>query len=221
MTFAPELPLRFLLRGSALLTFTLALWWLALRPPTLFLLRLSEAAALRLVSNAGPTSPISVDDSGDWNFRVPVEDTWRDTIQKTGPMKFRAIEFTMPRADVVLFTFSLPVYWAIVLAAPLGKSGLRALLCGTALVFLIEVLSLLAQVEMMAYAILAQLHLASNAPATWSLGTSFGMWSRELGTRLIAGVIPFAAPVVAAVALNHSLRSQIFPPAPARPMKKD
>lgn len=101
------------------------------------------------------------------------------------------------------FTFSVPVYWAIVLAAPLGRSGVRALILGTALVFIIEVLSLLAQAEMIAYAAAAQLHLGSNGLASWS---------RDLGTRLVVGVIPFAAPVLAAVALHRDLKARIFSP---------
>src|ERR1700680_1297479 len=130
--FTPEPQVRFLLRGSALLIAMLALWWLALRSPMLFLLRLSESAALRLLPNADSTEPIAVDSSGDWNFRMPVEDTRRETIRKNGPVKFQTVEFTIPRPDVVLFTFSLPVYWAMVLAVPMGRSGIRALIWGTA-----------------------------------------------------------------------------------------
>ncbi len=125
------------------------------------------------------------------------------TIRKDGPVKFRHIEFTIPRPDVVLFTFSLPVFWAMVLAAPIGRSGMRALLWGTALVFAVEVLSLMAQAEMIAYSVAAQLHLAAGGLAGWLT---------ELGTRLVVGVVPFAAPVVIAVALHRDLRSQIFAP---------
>ena len=212
-TLKPQV--RFLLRGSALLIVMLALWWLALRPPMLFLLRVSESVALRLVSNTDSTDPITVDSSGDWNFRIPVEDTPRETVRKDGPAKFQSIEFTLPRADVVLFTFSVPVYWAIVLAAPMGRSGIRALLWGTALVSLVEVLSLLVQVEIFAYTVEAQLHVGADGLATWS---------REFGTRLVVGVIPFAAPVLAAVALHRDLRAQIFswgasPPAIVKPAK--
>ena len=182
---------RFLLRGSALLAGMLAFWWLALQPPLLSLLNACEAVVLR--------EPVAVDDSGDWNFRVTVDDS-----AVTG--KFNSIEFTIPRPDVVLFTFSLPVYWAIVLAAGWGKATIRALLWGTAVVLLIEVLSLFTQVKIFAYASLAQLH---SLPGGWEV------WMREFGTRMITGVIPFAAPMLIAVGLHRGLRSQVFTP-PAR-----
>jgi len=198
--FTPKPQVRLLLRGSALLITMLSLWWLVLQPPMLFLLRLSGSISLRLLSNADSTEPIAVDALGDWNFHIPIEDTLGETIQKNGPVQFRNIEFTIPRQDVVIFTFSLPVYWAMVLATPIGR--IRALIWGTALVFMVEVACLLVHVEIIAYASAAQLHLAADG---------LGTWSREFGSRLVVSVIPFAAPVVAAVALHRGLKSQIFP----------
>src|SRR5580658_4080181 len=113
---------RFVLQGSALLIGMLTLWWFALQPPMLFLLRISESVTLRLLS-PGSGEPIVVDSSGDWNFRVPVQDS-----QGSVPVRLRAIEFTIPRADVVLFTFSVPVFWAIALAAPGVRLPVRVLL---------------------------------------------------------------------------------------------
>lgn len=213
----PEPQLRFLLRGSALLIVMLALWSLALRPPMLFLLRASESIALRLLLNADSSDPITVDAAGDWHFRVPIEDNPGAVPGQPGRVKFRAMEFTMARPDVALFTFSVPVFWAVVLATPAvslakpqvglakpkKRSWIRALLWGTALVSLVEVLSLLADTQMIAYETAAQLHRASGGLAGWS---------REFGTHLVVGVIPFAAPVLAGVVLNRDLRSQIFSP---------
>jgi hypothetical protein len=109
---------------------------------------------------------------------------------------------------VVLFTFSVPVYWAIVLAASLPRPSLRTLGWGTALVALVEVLALLAHSEIFAYGAAAQLHPAAEGLAAWS---------RDFGARLIVGVVPFATPVLAAVALQGSLRSELFgPPAAAQ-----
>jgi hypothetical protein len=208
LTLKPQV--RFLLRSSALLTGMLALWWFALQPPMLFLLRVSESVALRLLSSSGSAEPIAEDPSGDWNFRVPVEDTQSEMTgaanpvagSGTGPVKFRAIEFTIPQADVVLFTFSLPVYWAIILAVPGARPSFRALLWGTVVISSVEVLSLMALVEITAYAVVAQWHPPAGALAAWS---------REAGTNLVVGVIPFAAPVLTAVALHPGLRAQIFP----------
>ena len=184
----------------------LALWWFALQSPMLFALEGAESVALRLLSSPGSKEPVELDPSGDWNFRVPVEDTQRETNPASGkggaPTKFRAIEFTIPRSDVVLFTFSVPVFWAIVLGAPLGKSSARALLWGTAVVAVVEVFSLLTLVEITAYAVVAQLHPSADGLAAWA---------RDVGDKIVVGVIPFAAPVLVAVALHRDLRSQIFP----------
>ena len=199
-TLRPQVCL--LLRGAALLIAILALWWVVLQPPMLFLLRLSGSIALRLLSDADSTEPIMVDASGDWNFHIPIEDTLRQTVQNDGPVQFRNIEFTIPRQDVVIFTFSVPVYWALALAMSVGRSRIRGLIWGTALVFMVEVLCLLVHVEIVAYASAAQMHLATDG---------LGAWSREFGSRLVVSVIPFAIPVVAAVALHRDLRSQIFP----------
>lgn len=192
---------RFLLRSSALLIGMVGLWWFALRAPMLFLLRGSESVALRLLSSDDSEGPVTEDPSGDWSFRVPV-DAERVVSQGAGPVRLRVIEFTIPRADVVLFTFSVPVYWAIGLAAPGVRSALRPLLWGTVVVALVEVLSLLALVEIGAHAAIAQMR-----PSPGGLDA----WLREFGNDLIVGVIPFAAPVLAAVALHPGLRSQIFP----------
>jgi hypothetical protein len=193
---------RFLLRSSVLLIGMLGLWWFALRVPMLFLLRESETVVLRLLSSDGSKEPVTEDPSGDWSFRIPVDDTERALSRDTGPVRFRAIEFTIPRADVVLFTFSVPVYWAIALAAPRVRSALRPLLWGTAVMAVVEVISLLALVEIGAHAAIAQMRPSADG---------LDAWLREFGNDLIVGVIPFAAPVLAAVAFHPGLRSQIFP----------
>jgi hypothetical protein len=65
----------FLLRGSLLLVAFLTLWWLALRSPMLFLLRVSAEVPLRLL--AGSAASLTVDPAGDWAFRLPVADANR------------------------------------------------------------------------------------------------------------------------------------------------
>jgi hypothetical protein len=200
---APGPQVRFLLRGSTLLIALLILWRLELQPPMLFLMQAGESFALRLSSNGGAPEPITIDQEGDWNFRIPVADTVRENTRGLGPVNLRDIQFTIPRPDVVLFTFSVPVFWAIVLAAPISGSCARVLLWGTAVVSLVEILSLFAQVQIIAYGAAAQLHASEEGLMAWG---------REVSTRLLIGVIPFAAPVLAAVALHRDLRSQLFAP---------
>jgi hypothetical protein len=176
----------FLLRGSLLLVAFLTLWWLVLRGPMLFLLRLSAEIPLRLL--AGSAASLTVDPSGDWAFRLPVTDAG-----------FRSIDFTIPRSDLMVFTFGLPVYWAIALAA--APRALRVLIKGSALLAAVELLALLGFVKIEAWSVMAQLHSSSSGFIEWSL---------ELGNYLTANVIPDTAPFLIAVALHRELRLQIF-----------
>lgn len=190
-----------LLRGSLLLTGMLIFWWLALQTPMLAMLRLSEDVSLRLLGSDSE-DPISVEPSGDWTFRVPVD---APQEAKPGPdrtTRIASIEFSMSRSDLVLFTFSLPVYCAIVLAVPISRSSLRALICGAGIVGLVEVLSMLGFIEISAHSVVAQMQTAS---------ASVGHWPREFGNYLLTQVVPFAAPVLIALTSHRELRSRIFP----------
>lgn len=184
---------RLLLRGSLLLTAILILWWLALQTPMLAILRVCEDVTLRLVGSE-PGDPISVEPSGDWTFRIPVG-------HPSPTAKIASIEFSMSRSDVVLFTFSLPLYCALALAVPVQKSALRALLYGAAAVLAIEVFSLLGFVEITAQSLLSQMDPSARGLAPWP---------RDFSSYLLTQVIPFAAPLVIAVASSRELRRQIF-----------
>ncbi len=174
----------------------LAIWWLWLRPPLLFLLRGVEPFALML-ANGGEAS-ITAGDSGDWNFRVPVEDVHR---QDGKLVKIHSVEFTIPLEDVTLFTFSWPVFWAVMIAAPGLKANWRALLAGTALLAVIEPVLLLIFVQIDTRAVLTQWHPENRA--------GLAAWLREYGTYLNNNVMPFLTPIALAVALHPRLRSLI------------
>lgn len=190
---------RFLLRGSLLVTGMLTLWWLALQTPLLAVLRLSEDLTLRLV-HSGSANPISVEASGDWTFWVPVEPS--QPSPAAYPAGINSIEFSMSRSDLVLFTFSLPMYCAIALAAPLARSSLRALISGAAIVTIIEILSMLGFIEITAHSVLLQM-LSPTADTS--------RWPSHFANYLLTQVIPFAAPVLVAVASRRELRSCVIP----------
>lgn len=187
------------LRGSLLLIGMLTLWWLVLRTPMLAMLRISEDATLRLMG-ANPGDPISVEPSGDWTFRVPVAPP--ASVGRSDAASIGSIEFSISRSDLVLFTFSLPVYCAIALIAPLSRSSWRALLWGAGIVMIIQVFSLLGFIEITAHSVLAQMEHA--APGE-------GKWLGGFGNYLLTQVIPFAAPVVVAVISHRDLYSKVFP----------
>jgi hypothetical protein len=170
-----------LLRGSILLIAMLGLWWLALVNPLLAVLH--SATEIPLALATGPGSEIR-QDPVEWDFKIPVGR--------------RLIQFSIPRSDVILFTFGLPVYWALALAS---RSGSRALLWGTVIVQAVEILCLILFVELIAHSIGSQQD-SSYDPVT--------RWFTEFSNYLLVNVVPFLAPVVAAVSLDGKLRSQIF-----------
>jgi hypothetical protein len=168
----------------------LAVWWLTLRTPML--------AALRVLEETASPAAISVNESGDWDFRMPVNDIHQEP---SGLVRVNHVEFTMPRSDVTLFTFSIPVFWAILLAGPFDKSQLRALLWGTLAMTLVEVSLLFAAVEINTQAMIAHWHPADDA---------WGKWWRQFAGYLVTGVLPFFAPMSAAVAFSRELRAGVL-----------
>jgi hypothetical protein len=183
---------RFLLRGSALLVGLLSLWWFLLLSPMLFMLKSAAGAFLLIQENP----------SGDWTLRVPLEKTLPATPQQPVAQQVHSIEFDMPRSDVIAFTFSLPVYWAIILAAPGVRRNLRPLLVGTAVMAAVEVAMLLVFAEISARNTAAQLAGGEGA---------VGKWARQFGEYLLASVLPYATPFVIALSLHRGLRAEIFP----------
>jgi hypothetical protein len=188
---------RFLFRASLWIITMLVLWWFGLQSPMLYLLQMFEQVTLRLVGDSSNNSIVD-ESGGDWTFRMSVDDR---RAQRVGDLKVNRIEFTMPRADVALFTFSTPLYWGIVLAGPLKRSGLRCLLWGTLAVATVEVFSLFGLLEITASAMLASSHSDAGPLAAWA---------RQFGNYLLVGVIPFVTPVIAAPAFHRDVREQIF-----------
>src|ERR1035437_5181427 len=144
---------RFLLRGSALLVGLLSLWWFLLLTPMLYALKGAAGAFLLIQENP----------SGDWTLRVPLEKILPATPQQPVAQQVHSIDFDMPRGDVIAFTFSLPVYWAIILAAPGVRRNLRPLLVGTVLMAAVELAMLLVFAQISAHNSAAQLGGSEDA----------------------------------------------------------
>lgn len=183
---------RFLLRGSALLIGLLTLWWFALLGPMLFLLKGAAEAFVRIEETP----------AGDWTLRVPLETILPATPEHPVAQQIRSIDFDLSRSDAIAFTFSLPVYWAIILAAPGGrKHSLRPLLLGTLLVSVIEVALLL---------VFAQITARNAASQFGGIEDSDGKWIRHVGEYLVVNVLPYAVPFVVALSLHSELRGEVF-----------
>jgi hypothetical protein len=183
---------RFLLRGSTLLLGLLTLWWFVLLGPMLYLLQVAARGFVLIQENP----------NGDWTLRVPLEKTLPVTPQRPVAQQIHSVDFDMPRSDAIAFTFSLPVYWAIVLAAPGARQSFRPLLMGTALMSAFELVLLLIFTQITARTAAAQLTGADDAA---------GRWFRHAGEYLVVGVLPYAMPFVVALWLHGGLRRAIFP----------
>jgi len=184
-------PARFLLRGSVLLIGLLTLWWFALLDPMLFLLKSAAGDFVRIEENP----------SGDWSLRVRVEKTVPATDLQPMARQIHSVDFDMQRSDVITFTFSLPVYWAIILATPGVRRNLRPLLWGTALMSAVELTLLVVFAGIMASGVAAQLAGSEEAG---------GRWIRMFGVYLVVNVLPYATPFVVALLLHRELRGAVF-----------
>jgi len=189
MLFEPQT--RFLLRGSALLVCVLILWWCVLLGPMLALLK----------NAAGHFLAIEEHSSGAWTVRVPFERTLPPSAEQPAMRQIRSIDIDMTRSDVTMFVFSLPVYWALILAVPGMGRNLRPLLLGTLVISAAEIALLLGYVEITAASAASQLTGAGH----------LSEWVRQLGFYLLVNVLPYAVPFVVALSLHRKLRREMFP----------
>jgi hypothetical protein len=193
---------RFLLRGSALLIGLLTLWWFVLLNPMLAVLEGSGSVLGSLVFGGKSGELITENPSGDWTFQVPLELTIPASPGQPVAQQVHSIDFDMPRGDVIAFTFSLPVFWAIAMAAPGLRRNLQPLIFGTLLMAGVELLLLLVFAEISAHKAAAQL-------VTGAQGAGLA-WMLHFGEYLTVSVIPYAAPFVVALLVHRELRWQIF-----------
>lgn len=192
---------RFLLRGSTLLIGMLTLWWFVLLNPMLAVLEGSGGVVGGWVFGGKSGELINETPSGDWTFRVPLEMIVPATPEQPVAQQIHSIDFDMPRGDVIAFTFSLPVFWAIALAAPGLRRNLSPLLVGTLVMIGVELVLLLLFAEVSARKAATQLVPGSGAGMAWLL---------HFGEYLTVTVIPYAAPFMVALAIHRELRWEMF-----------
>jgi hypothetical protein len=187
---------RFLLRAVAFLALMLALWWMVLLDPLLEGLRVSAEAVI-------PGSHVAIGADRNWTFRVPAPAALVEQLRAqkmigdTAGVQYRFIRLMAPGRYPILFTVSLPLYWAILLAAP-GQRRLMRMVAGSAMLAVIALLSI---------AVYA-LQLAGGAMQLTSSGVSKAMV--ESATYLAEGVVPYLAPVLTALWLNPELRGMVL-----------
>jgi hypothetical protein len=180
-------PTSFLLRGSGLLIGLLLIWWFALLDPMLYGLR--TAANLFVDVDERP--------SGDWGVRVPLHAVIPATNERLQSQTIESIDFNMSRSDAIAFTFSVPVFWAIVLAAPGPiQRRFRPMLIGTVAMASIEVLLLLIFAQVTARNVLAQ---------SFGIESAAAAWRRQICEYLVVNVLPYVVPFVVALCIDRQL----------------
>ena len=199
--------MRFLLRALALLAVMLALWWLVLLNPMLAGLRLATELTLRLLPGASSVSHVTIGPERNWTFQVPAPAAvvnQQSTQQMlgaaaagSGRIKIRSMKVEGAARYPILFTVSLPLYWAIMLAAP-GRRRVLRVVSGTA------VLATLALLSIAVYAI-------RLVGGYFQLGTE-GLpgFMMNSAMYLAVGVVPYLGPVLVALSLDGELRGLIL-----------
>ncbi|MGA9622995.1 MAG: hypothetical protein WBQ65_00885 [Bryobacteraceae bacterium] len=207
-------PLRFLLRALVLLALMLALWWLVLLNPLLAGLRLSAEWTLRLLPGGSSVSHVIIGPDRSWTFQVPApaavvnqEKTQQllgAAAAGAGRIKIRSMKVEGTARYPILFTVSLPLFWAILLAAP-GRPRLWRMACGTAV---------LAAVALLSIAVYAVRLVGGYFQLTTEGFPGFLM---DSAVYLATGVVPYLGPVLVALSLDGELRGLILSGGEAAP----
>jgi len=217
MPASPQL--RFLLRAMGCLAVTLALWYMLLLDPLLGGLRIATQPILKLLPGDGSAAHATIEPDGNWLLQIPVPasvaqlDSMQQIfgrVSKDAPLvKVRSIKVPIPEKFPMLFTVSLPFFWALWVAAPRGENFLRGFLAGSGLLAVAGVLSL---VFFAVHTAVVTLHVTLSGIA----GFLF-----QAGQFWVVDVIPYAAPLLLALWLHEGLQKLVFSGdlAPAEPGK--
>jgi hypothetical protein len=200
--------LRFLLRGSAAIFLLLGVWWLALLNPLLLVTRGSAGLLGHLLLGGDAPAIDSGGVEGGWKVNVPVEFSAPASNGSGAFELFHSLDFELERADLLIFTFSLPAFWALMLAPPWRRDLFRPLLLGSLLMAAVSAVLALAFVEIYARTLAEQLAHTQGDVAKWLLRFAY---------YLVANVVPYAAPLLAAVALHSGLKRIVFGGGSAEP----
>jgi hypothetical protein len=213
MRLFPDRPqFRFLLRACGLLAGMLLLWWILLLDPLLGWVRCAGDFVLGWAPGAAEGPHVTIEPDGNWMLRLPVPEAAaaREDLQRLAgagspgaqPRKVRSFKLEISRSRVALFTVALPLFWALMLAAP-GKKPLRMLVYGSAAIAagMPFTLTLDGMETIRAY---FHIHSTPFAGFLWSAA---GYLNTEM--------LPYATPLFLALWLNRELRTQVFAWAPA------
>lgn len=187
--------LRFLLRSSLLLAALLAVWWYALRGPLLDWVQFSAEVLLQSLPGVHTPTGVTVETGHIWNLQVPVPGG-------------HSIHIRAEERIPTLYTLSLPLYWAVLFAAPWSWRMGRSLALGTAILLLIQPISVLIYA-----AHVIKLNLYPNS--AYALGVLL-----NFADYMAMTVFPYVLPVLLALALYPDLRTLVLTGERAAPPPK-
>jgi hypothetical protein len=189
----------------------LALWWWFLLTPVLAGMRAPAEFALGWLPGYGSEVRITAEPGGNWSVAAPVSLTnapLQDAVENAvrglkdaapnAPRRIRSVRAVFTRASLSVFCLSVPLYWAILLAAPRGKRRLRAALAGTALAAITGFLSLLLFL-ITSIDVYVQFVRGPVAQFALNLGSYMGQY-----------LLPYAAPLLIAIWLDAEFRDRIL-----------
>jgi hypothetical protein len=186
---------RFLVRASLFFAGLLAIWWFALLPPLLGWVRISTDVLISTLPGAGLQSGVETH-GGIWVIQAPV---------RTGGRP-RNVRLEAPGRLPTQLTIALPLFWAVILAAPRARKLWRILAAGTAILLMLPPIALIIYA-----AHVVRIYVFPGAPAP----VEYGLAAADYVASTVA---PYAGPVLLALALHEELRVTVLagePPAPA------
>jgi hypothetical protein len=195
----PDKPqFRFLTRFSGLFVAALALWWLVLVGPLREWVRLSTAVLLDAAGAFQSETSVAIQPDGTWMIQAPVPGTSAAMRDLGARVRYRSIRLQVAQWIPTLQTVSLPLYWALLLAAGRTRGWWRALAGGTAVLLAIPPVSLLVYA-----AHVIQRNLYPHSAPKYAALLDFADY--VCGTAL-----PYITPVLLALAMHRNLRATIL-----------
>lgn len=192
---------RFLARASLLVILLLVFWWFILINPLTSLLKGSVQIFGSMFWGGAASELIKETPSADWSVDFPLDFSLPQPPPQSGIRQVHSVGFDIPRSSVISFTFGLPVFWALILAAPGLRDHWQAALWGTLSIIAIETLLVLIFADISAHRVADQLSHSE---------TDLSKWFLHLGEYLVVNVIPFIAPLLVALTLHKELQQQIL-----------
>jgi hypothetical protein len=179
---------RFLLRASLYFAALLAVWWFVLLPPLLAWVRISTDVVLNAIPGAPIQTGVDVRPGGIWVIQAPIRSGGRS----------RNVRLEAPQRLPTQLTIALPLFWAVILAAPRPRRLWRIIALGTA------ILLVLPPVGLLIYAAhVVRIYVYPNAPALVE-------YVLAVADYVASTVAPYVGPVLLALALHEELRTTVL-----------